>query len=591
MKSTRARLIDGHIPDSWILRFIDKEISSDDYEFVEEHLRDCSQCRAVEQQQRDIIDRLLEYKSVIVGPAALPSSHELVFESKLNCLASELADRRPFHRPIASDLFRSLADWFAGRNRVLAGAVLLLMATFAVFRWNVPAVSAKEMLLRSDAFEQDSIRGIGNPIIVQRILIRMGSHQSERTLYRDLQHNREVHEIDGNSEEDHFVDGVLRQASLNADELILPGLFLRASHKYKSSTFSMRNDGNNIIELAIHLPGYTIADADLTLRSTDCHTIRARLRLSDQSTIEISELSYQVVQLGVLRAGLFDAPIKDLTPAIAKVGAPNPVSDLASSEIRALAILHSLHAELGGEINIDDSDPRVVLIEGVVENAARKQEIVSALRTTPAVQILVETIAEKRTSLHAQIYEGHAALLATSAPPLLDRQLKEWFPAPEDRREYVRGVLSFGQSASSHAWVLDELSNHFSHARCLALRPEERKDLDNLLLGEASSLSDDIAGLKRQADMVLVESADTTTPVASPQEEHEKNLRQSNTADWHDQVRSIHAALDQVNDNLSTLLVGAGAGSASSDRLRSETYRSLVSLGADVQKFRGHLRQ
>ena len=90
-------------------------------------------------------------------------------------------------------------------------------------------------------------------------------------------------------------------------------------------------------------------------------------------------------------------------------------------------------------------------IEGVVEDAARKQELEKALRNLASVQPSIETIAQRRTRLQAQVYDSQGAVSATSASPLLDKQLKERFPSPEERQEYVRGVLSYGQSASSYA--------------------------------------------------------------------------------------------------------------------------------------------
>lgn len=593
-KSNHACLVDGHIPDSWILLSIDKEISCEDCEFVEEHLCNCTQCRSVEQRFRATIDELRECNRVIVeSPASLSSSHHLVFEEKLDSLADRLTSRRQWKFLTASATVRHISKLLATREPILACAILLLIAAFAVYWFNVTTVSAKEMLIRSEAYEQGSLRGINDPIIVQKIRISAGGHHSDRTLYRDLKHNRHAHQVNGSSEEDRLVDDMLQRASLDTDELIVPELFLRASSERNAATVAVRQSDRDTVVLAIHLPGYSITDADLTLRSADYHTIGAQLRLSDQSTIQISELSYQVVQFETLRSGLFDLSNRETASVNAENTPASTVSDLASSEIAALSILHNLHAELGGEIHIEDTNPRAVTIEGVVENLARKQEIENSLRRIPAVQLNIETVAQKRTSLHAQVYESVGALSVTSAPPLLDKQLKEWFPAPEDRREYVRGVLSYGQSAASHAWVLDELSSRFPRARWMALRPKERKALNSLLREEARSLSEDLEGLKRQADMILVEPVAGTSSTIPAYDKSEEGLHRDNSADWNDQVYRIHLTLDRVGDDLSALIVGvsAGARSASSDRLRFETYRTLSELSMDVRRFRRRLDQ
>ncbi|MEI9981057.1 MAG: zf-HC2 domain-containing protein [Edaphobacter sp.] len=591
VNSNSVRLVDGHIPESWIFRTVDKEIAADDCEVVEEHLRSCVACRSVADRYKETLDQLSEYKRVIVDPDfALSPSHQLVFEDKLDRLAGVLKRPGRFRLPNAADLWRSLRDALAPQARILACAALaIIVAFFVIFRSNVPTVSAKESLIRSVGFEQNSLQGISDPIVVQKIRINAGSHQSERTLYRDPQHNRQVHEIDdSNNQDERFVDSMVQRASLNADELLLPGLFLDMSSRNKASTISMRQNGADAV-VAIHLPGNDIVDAELTLRDGDFHTIGALLHLRDQSTIQITELSYHVVGLRTLRAGLFDFPTQERSSELALSSPLKPIADPVSEEIAALSILHKIHAELGGEISVDDSNPKVVKIEGVVDDAARKQEIESALRDLSLVQPYVVTLAEKRKSLRAHVYENRGAVSATSAKPLLDKQLEERFPSLEERQEYVRGVLSYAQSASSYAWVLDELSRRFTSARYSTLHSKTRRELNHLLADEAKSLSEDIAGLERQIDTILGPRTSMSAP--NSVEQHEGVRREENLANWQDQVHVIHSDLDKMNDDLNALIVGAGRHNDSSDQLRSETYQLLSSLTTDIQKFQGRLEK
>ena len=590
MKSNSVRFMDGHIPESWIFRSVDKEITADDSEWIEEHLRDCPACRSVAQRYKATLDQLSRYKRVIVDPGlSLSHSHQLVFEDKLDRLAGALQSRRRFRLPNLSVLWRFISGRVALHAAAFACAALAAIACLVIFRTSVPAVSAKELLIRSTAFEDNSTRGISAPVIVQKIRITAGTHVAERTLYRDMWNKRRAHEIDGSSEEDRFIDETLQRASLNADELLIPATFLRISGENKASALSVKSIEGPML-LMLHQPGRLVTDVELTLRDKDFHAIGSLLHLREQPPIQIVELSYRVVSLGTLRAGLFDSLRTEKGSELAINSHLNLISDPASVEIAALSSLHKIHAELGGEISIDDSDSRFVKVEGVVENDARKQEIDRALRRFSPVQSHIETFAQKRRSLQPQIYENQGTVTATSAAPLLDKQLRERFPSPEERQEYVRSVLSYGQSSSSYAWVLNELSRRFTPARCSSLSPRERKELNHLLADETDSLSEDLAGLKRQADTILsVELPMTAGTSDMLLDSHEQMRGQEESGGWQDRLHAIHSALDRVNDNLTTLIVGADRRKISSDHLRSETYQLLVSLTIETQRFRSSL--
>jgi len=91
--------------------------------------------------------------------------------------------------------------------------------------------------------------------------------------------------------------------------------------------------------------------------------------------------------------------------------------------------------------------------------------------------------------------------------------------------------------------------------------------------------------------MILVEPVAGTSSTTPAYDMPEEGLLRDNSADWNDQVRRIHFTLDRVSDHLSALIVGAGARSTSSDRLRFETYQALSELSMDVQRFRRCLAQ
>jgi hypothetical protein len=301
------------------------------------------------------------------------------------------------------------------------------------------------------------------------------------------------------------------------------------------------------------------------------------LRLRNLTIIQVSELSYQVVQLDSLRAGLFAMPSKGKTPLLPGDAPLGPTVAPTNSAVRALCALHSIHAELGEELRIDDSDRRVARIDATVQADARMHELAGVLQGVPAIELHVQTVAQKRSALRPGIYANPDAVSATSGPPLLEKQLRDSFPSSASRKEFVGNVLSLSQAASARTWVLGQLSNHFTTMKCATLRAKERKDLDSLLLDETRSLDQDLLRLQEQVDPVLsVAQSTDQLPESDSAPGAVSEFSRGGPVDWQDQIRAMYTTLGKIDDNLSTLLVGADARNHSSEGLRADT-RNLIS--------------
>jgi len=587
-KQNCAHLVDGHLPEAWMLRAIDGEVSADDQVFIEEHLQSCPVCHAHKERLTNIMDQLFEYRDVLLEPSAgLSSSHEANFIDKLDGLSegSRCSEQNGLWR--LTLLLRKISDTLTPPTWIFGCAVVILFGFILVSRTNVPAVSAHEMLIRSDAFERASLNGINAAIIIQRIRISVGGHEFERTVYRDPGHRRRVHEATDSHEQDLFVDAKLQSTSLDSDELLSPALFLRMGNTSDATEVSAVQKHSGVVELTIPLTGKDLVDARLTLRASDYHAIGAQVRFTDQSTIQVSELSYQVVRLDTLHAGLFDLPKMENSSVMADNAAPNSILTSTDSMVRALLALHKVHAELGEEIRIDDSDQIVAQIDGVVANDARKREITKALYGIPGIELHVQTLAELRSALRPSAYESQGAVVATSAPPLLDKELKQWFPSSANRNEYVGGILSLGQTAFARAAVLNEIANRFTNTKCTGLSRKGQMALFNLLRDEADSLDEDVAHLQEQANAALVVQSEVSNSSSGDGPPNAlSEFHTIKTKDWRDQIHVIHSALGRANDDLSILLVGANIRNQSAEDLRVEARQLLSDLRIKLGSFK-----
>ncbi len=598
---SRHLFVHRHLTDEAILLLLDGELSARNAARAQEHILSCWSCRSRRDEVGQGIAGLVEFHNTMAAPyLPPPKDARAIFLARLDELAGA---RRPASQ---------LAQWFRDATRPfrwkqISRPYWIMSALFAagicIFSYllrNPPVVSAQTLLNLTAASEQRSLQAATDPVVVQKIRINIGNTSVTRVVYRDVEHQRTRVRTDASGSKKAQRKLADLRTSIDWESLLDVNMHLRwrAAQSAVRETV-IRRPGE--FTLKTISPTGLITEADLTVRSVDFHAIEEDLNLQDHSRIEIAELSYDVVPFASVPTSIFGAPIQETVrhlPAASALSASLPsAKELTETEIKAESVLHGLGADLGEQISIETPKTHRVLIEGVVEDEARKQTLVAALRHVPNVQLEIRTIAdaakESRSAPSTTPSVSSPQSSIKAAPPLLEGRLTALFPDTDQRIAYVNQTLSLAQMASARAWALNRLASRYPAPAVSMLDGDARQQLRVLLTDHVSALRQDVASLQNQLGAILSRASNTpaaNTALTEPLPTAPPPKEASN--DWRVEAHRIHSSIETVHESITALLTN----SQPNERNDPETIEinlrtSLTQLQTDLQSFDEKLRR
>jgi hypothetical protein len=600
---TESWLFSGsHLTDEALLRSLDGELSPRESADVDAHVQSCWSCRSRRQAIGHSIADLVEYQNAVTAPYLPPPGEQrAVFLLRLNTLASEAGHPSPLKKWF-NRVIRSLSFDPANRSVRIAG-VLVLLACIVIVRFaRTPRiVSADELLSRAEASEATSLKSAVEPVIVQKLRIRVGKRSVTRTVYRDVAHHQTASHTDASAMEEEQVRAEYLRSSLDWNSPLDAETYTRWRASRAAGSGRVMRAGDDRLMLETTYSTGLISESELTVRLADYHVIKESFRLQDNSEIEVAELSYNVVPFASLSAGIFGRPTPLPVVRSPIVVMPRPVlpgrAELAAAEVQAEVVLHELGADLGEQIKISDPVEHAVLIDGVVEGEARRQQLVSALQNIPLTRLHIVTIDEaandavqQAPSLSSASDSGHSAAVSVqtlvASPPLLDGQLNTRFPDKDQRIAYVNQTLSLAQQASARAWALNRLADRHSSQDLAVLGNEERHQLQVLLVDHISALREDISSLQNQLGEIL--SRSSNTPAANTSVKTTLDAGSVGTPgsseDWRGRIRRIHSSTESIHEAVVALLSSSQPGDQNNgNAIEVDLRTSLTQLQTELQ--------
>jgi hypothetical protein len=279
-------------------------------------------------------------------------------------------------------------------------------------------------------------------------------------------------------------------------------------------------------------------------------------------------------------------PARTTVPADA-LRRPLPLSYANSratdAEVRVAATLHDQDACLGEEINVFPMSDGSLLVQGLVDREARRDDIVQALKS-PRGAVTVEIYAATDLPLDASLFDspydrrarGPAVVVAATpavrytelagrAAPMY-APLYEQFRARagrgvgevELRRQvhaFSNDVVRSSRAALFHAWALERLDSEFSPARTLdlsadavrrieQLRADHRRAEYRIAAALAAQLSG-IAGVDGGENVSLPRATDDASILATAIERH-RLVQQLFVSSADVETRSVHTLLARL---------------------------------------------
>lgn len=565
-RATRWLFASDHLTDEAFLRSLDGELTDREADEVDRHIQSCWSCRSRSQAFGQGIADLFEYQNAVTAPyLPPPTDQRAIFIARLNEVA-EATSRPSRLRSMLLGMKRSLSVGEIARPAWIA-AVLLVVVVPAVYFLRAPGtVSADEILGRAQASESAALLATTQPVVVQKIHIRAGGKFLVRTMYRDVKHHRVASRTDGSTAGESQVKVEYAKYALDWDSPLDAASYGRWRAAHPVSSDRVVRQGSDRLTLKTTYSAGAVAETDLTLRTSDYHAVRESLRLQDNSEIEIAELSYDVIPLNSVPVSIFSSPVLpgSVHPSMALLPKQNwpDSATLAAAEIAAEVALHRMGADLGEQIRVVEHPGQDVVVEGVVGDDERRQQLVAAMQAIPHTRLHLVTVdeaAQKSTTQQAAVPEVPQAASVqqmVATPPLLDAELNARFPDKDQRIAYVNQTLSLAQLASARAWALNRLADRQPVQEVAVLKEDQRGQLQVLLSDHISALREDVSSLQNQLGEILSRASNTpaaNTAVQAPLESNASGAAESSVG-WRDRIRRIHSSTEAIHESVVALL-------------------------------------
>jgi Putative zinc-finger len=589
---------DSHLADELLLLFVDGELALRDTLQVKAHLEACWSCRARRERIEESIAEFVEYSNLLLKPHLPPSQRgRSTFLAKFEQLSATIGRQSLWARLSGGFHSSTLAPrrpaWIAALALLCIG--LLLFSEF----YRTPAVSASEIVKRSEASEKSLLRKTKSPVIYQKLQIRNGRQLLSRTFYRDPLGDREAEEegddpvsSEGITKPRSGVRPTSAQLRVSIEEEFASA-HLDWKNPLSAASFhswhdTLRNASDEVVRpnedlllIRTRTGEHSVTESTFTVRAGDYHPIAEKFILGNGDEIEVTETAFDVISLDAVNPSLLSFKDQPTNPvSVSSSGLSAPVSrliptaeQLGESELRARLILHMASADLGEQIDISPSADSSISIHGLVASEDRKNELLAELRDIPNVSVQLAAVSEVSASRRRKTSAPAMDAVIVADRPLLQEILEQKFPELEPRKAFVDSALGASQAAMAHAWALRRLIERYTPVEASGLTGTAKEMLELLVRDHATAIR---TAVDDQAKLL-----GTLLPTTSG-EVQVAPARQCSGSDWRDSTVQLFRCLEEVQDGTAALLAGSADTTSDAGAMSERTWETLASLKKQI---------
>jgi len=521
-----------HPEEGLLLRYLDGELPGRKSRQVRGHLEACWQCRSAVEELEGAIAACMEYrKEVLQGHLPPPPTPWADLTAGFARIDSEVA---------ADGWGTRLGNWLTGprlQRFALTAAAVGLVAVGVYYQvLHTPSVQAATMLRRA-------VAATANPAPAKPVRMR-GNFTSRAAVASKL---RAAHYPDGDplnpKSFQQWRDG-LPQKQDEIATVSNPEIPSEAWFRIKT----MPVEGE-------------LAAASFLLRASDFHPVGSRFEFRDREWVEYNEFSdTPATDGGTPAVSRLDAPMRRVVPSRPSA-IPSGESASISEELRVLAALHEIGADLGDPLDITRSGGKV-MVSGVGIPGGRQREIHRAL--DPLSNVTVQFVDPATGAASAAVETAEVRPDSVARSPIetrLEQQLGS--------RAAFERLLDAVDNAMAHAYALRSLAQRFPEGTPMS-------DPDRALLAELArthlkTLSSQINELHRTLAPALVSLGGATA----------QGRPASNARAWQTGAEDTFAAARRVEVLLSNL-VGATA-EAPNAQVPSDLLAAFANLRSAIE--------
>lgn len=393
-------------------------------------------------------------------------------------------------------------------NPIFATALILAAASLLCFAvwWNqLPHITTNALLMRAEAWDPAAHPSRAPGVIYQRISIKTPQRIVNRAIYRDAQGIRRPkrQELDA---ADAQLKERLAKAGVNWDEPLSATSYRDWHDRQRGWQDAIEKTGAHLLKLTTTVSDGPIMQESLTVRDTDFHPVARTIELQDTGTVEIAELSYEVLPWSAAREDWFE-PLAP-SPLGAAVSSPGvhvlprmprfpSEAELDEAELGTRMVLHQLSADTNERIEIDRG-ANGVQVKGIVATAERKHEIEARLHQVPHVLSALYTFQElqDRQSAANEITSIRQASLAATPSPL-EAHLTGQGMSRAEAGELEIDLSNASVTVSRESKAIEDLLVQFGPNK--RLTPAAREAFDQLLADHRAKI---LSSLKEEEQLL-----------------------------------------------------------------------------------------
>jgi Putative zinc-finger len=354
-----------------------------------------------------------------------------------------------------------------------------------------------------------------------------------------------------------------------------------------------RNDARISIELRMDMDSASLRPSVETVRfETPGRAVEFRLSMDRLEEVPSASLKAAVFEPDAPKWQPMQRAAR--RPIVSSVTSPPPrrLTPIEELEVRALYSLHRSKACLDDEIAVDESSSGSLRIRGVVQDEARRDEIVDAMvaAAIPREFIDIQTFDEASSDVRSSDAKASIAISHDRTRLPVEELLAQLALRTELRTkaeeinrhlpQLSNDAVTFSGSVLSEAWALQHLAQRFPPDRVNRLTPSSRELLETMVRDHEQNFLTQVSKLKNRFEPVLsllILQDDTRAPVLV-------NREQAGT-DWADVCREAFEGAKRLDQRLHWLFAGSDSSGLEPERAASELLMELGTLSVHAKRF------
>ena len=458
---------DGHPEETILVLALEGELSEQDADQIEAHMRVCQLCRARVAEIEHGFAVYEEYRTDILLPEILPGPQSFrEFPTRLRQLSEERVSRDETRKQSGAFLRGLVPARVPFRWVGVAASVMAAILFVTQVLLNPVRLSATELLERAAASQNPSVATKAGSQVKkahQRVRISSGG----TTVIRDFQWT--VGSSIPNVSWQDVADPAKWSAPLTAEGF----------SQWRNSVAQKKDQVQRTGEqwtLDTKASESSIREAWIVVRASDFHPTKQHISFADNRSLDFEELAFDFTDDQVVASPVPEAPNvaaqQSATPTLpTRIQSPDP----NEAELELRYTMFQKEWDLGEDLEIASTGNEVI-VSGAASSQDRAEAIREALGLIAGVRLAILSPPQAGGSPVSR-----AAPSSANPSPLAKDLLEKSLPDSGQRRDSVYRWLSASDDALAHASVLQKLAERYDAAAKASLAPTSQAKLHEML--------------------------------------------------------------------------------------------------------------